>query len=143
MNPSSLNLSPIKDGRRILGEKSANACLSPVGKRTAVDSTPVKRTALHENSSPPKKLLPSPTFVSRKRSIDQVEDIQTDNGSLPAQRVPPAQLHETGSPQPTIIDSSQVSLQSISLWERTIWIGLNWIEFTNLCIGSQTMIQTR
>ncbi|RJE17892.1 hypothetical protein PHISCL_09774, partial [Aspergillus sclerotialis] len=106
MNTSTLNLSPMKDGRHVLGEKSTNACLSPAGNR-GVDLTPVKRTTLFETGSTPKKLLPSPSIVSRKRSIDQVEEIKINNGSMSAQRVPPLQFQEDSSTQSTTLDSSQ------------------------------------
>lgn len=66
MNPTPSYLSPVKDGRRILGEKTPNACLSP---RHA--TSPSKRSRIDTLSSP-KKLLPSPLFAGQKRSIDQV-----------------------------------------------------------------------
>ncbi|GAQ04377.1 hypothetical protein ALT_1698 [Aspergillus lentulus] len=72
---STSNLSPVKDGRRILGDKTPNACLSPARSKhldVVSDISPVKRS-LFENHSP-KKLLPSPSFVGQKRTIDQVED---------------------------------------------------------------------
>ncbi|KAI9373049.1 hypothetical protein BJX61DRAFT_404483 [Aspergillus egyptiacus] len=56
--------SPVRDGRRILSEKSANACFSPA-------RSPVKR-ALFDSASP--KKLPSPSFVAQKRSISQVDE---------------------------------------------------------------------
>ncbi|GKZ34742.1 hypothetical protein AbraIFM66950_005098, partial [Aspergillus brasiliensis] len=64
--------SPVKDGRRVLGEKHANACLSPAHHRHASVS-PLKQRPLFETSSSPKKLLPSPLFAGQKRSIDQVD----------------------------------------------------------------------
>ncbi|GCB18483.1 hypothetical protein AAWM_01368 [Aspergillus awamori] len=64
--------SPVKDGRRVLGEKHANACLSPAHHRHASVS-PLKQRPLLETSSSPKKLLPSPLFAGQKRSIDQVD----------------------------------------------------------------------
>ncbi|KAL4873493.1 hypothetical protein BDV12DRAFT_79282 [Aspergillus spectabilis] len=64
MPQTSLQPSPLKEGRRILSEKSANACFSAA-------RSPVKQTIL--NSSSPKKLLPSPSFVAQKRSIGQVD----------------------------------------------------------------------
>lgn len=73
--------SPVKDGRRVLGEKPANACLSPAARRRSVDAaaaiSPLKRpsTEYTPSSSPTKKkqLLPSPPFTGQKRGIDQVE----------------------------------------------------------------------
>ncbi|KAL4897007.1 hypothetical protein BDV59DRAFT_169543 [Aspergillus ambiguus] len=67
MNPAPSYFSPVKEGRQILGEKTPNACLSP---RHAV--SPSKRSRIDTLSSSPKKLLPSPLFAGRKRSIDQV-----------------------------------------------------------------------
>ncbi|RAK76250.1 uncharacterized protein BO72DRAFT_431257 [Aspergillus fijiensis CBS 313.89] len=71
----SAHTSPVKDGRRILGEKTVNACLSPARHRHAASLSPVKRPFLETPSltSPSKKLLPSPLFAGQKRSIDQVE----------------------------------------------------------------------
>ncbi|EAW09665.1 uncharacterized protein ACLA_038800 [Aspergillus clavatus NRRL 1] len=81
--------SPIKEGRRILGDKTPNAYLSPARNRS-VDAfsatSPVKRS-LFENLSP-KKLLPSPCLVGQKRTIDQVDDdCRVNNASVQARRV--------------------------------------------------------
>ncbi|PYI34143.1 hypothetical protein BP00DRAFT_365583 [Aspergillus indologenus CBS 114.80] len=72
---ASAHTSPVKDGRRILGEKTANACLSPARPRHAASLSPAKRPFLEAPSftSPSKKLLPSPRFAGQKRTIDQVE----------------------------------------------------------------------
>ncbi|PYH76714.1 hypothetical protein BO82DRAFT_358855 [Aspergillus uvarum CBS 121591] len=72
---ASAHTSPVKDGRRILGEKTANACLSPARPRHAASLSPAKRPFLEAPSftSPSKKLLPSPLFAGQKRTIDQVE----------------------------------------------------------------------
>lgn len=72
--------SPVKDGRRVLGEKPANACLSLAFNRNVdktASSSPLKRP-FSENtpsSSPLKKkqFLLSPSFAGQKRGIDQVE----------------------------------------------------------------------
>ncbi|PWY92446.1 hypothetical protein BO70DRAFT_357585 [Aspergillus heteromorphus CBS 117.55] len=70
----SSHTSPVKDGRRVLGEKPANACLSPARHpHRHASASPLKRPFL-DSSSSPKKLLPSPLFAGQKRSIDQVED---------------------------------------------------------------------
>ncbi|KAF7164062.1 hypothetical protein CNMCM5623_008781 [Aspergillus felis] len=86
---STSNLSPVKDGRRILGDKTPNACLSPARSKhldAASDISPVKRS-LFENHSP-KKLLPSPSFVGQKRTIDQVEaDSRINKENVQVQRV--------------------------------------------------------
>ncbi|KAL4754022.1 hypothetical protein BDW72DRAFT_190447 [Aspergillus terricola var. indicus] len=70
MYQSSLHQSPVKEGRRILSEKNANACLSPA-------RSPAKQTLLNAPSPSPKKLLPSPlfapSFVAQKRSNAQVD----------------------------------------------------------------------
>ncbi|KAE8382582.1 hypothetical protein BDV26DRAFT_253246 [Aspergillus bertholletiae] len=81
MYPATLHPSPVKDGRRVLGEKTTNACLSPVRQRP--DVSPSKRSVLEASS--PKKLLPSPLFAGQKRTIDQVDDDQTNNGNVQAQ----------------------------------------------------------
>ncbi|KAJ5648402.1 hypothetical protein N7490_004774 [Penicillium lividum] len=79
MQSTSIQFSPIKDGRRILGEKDTNACLSPVRENKqalSVTETPVKR-ALFSTVSP-KKLLPSPVFAGQKRTRDQVDATDVD-----------------------------------------------------------------
>jgi hypothetical protein len=81
MQSTSMHFSPVKDGRRILGEKDTNACLSPAhqSKQSLSDAiTPVKRT-LFTNTSP-KKLLPSPVFAGQKRTRDQVEETDVHIG---------------------------------------------------------------
>lgn len=72
--------SPVKDGRRILGEKPANACLSPAAFNRSVDkaaTSPLKRPFSENTLSPSplkkKQFLPSPSFAGQKRGIDQVE----------------------------------------------------------------------
>lgn len=123
MNLSAPSPSPAKDGRRILGEKSANACLSPSRSRGA-DSTPVKRKGVFESGPSPKKLLPSPKFTSRKRSIAQVEESQTNNGTAPVERrVSPVRLQlqeDTSSTQSTVADDARVS-PAVGLNGREMW----------------------
>jgi hypothetical protein len=79
MYQSSLRQSPVKEGRRILSEKNANACLSPA-------RSPAKQTLLNAPSPSPKKLLPSPlfapSFVAQKRSITEV-DAEDAGSQLP------------------------------------------------------------
>jgi hypothetical protein len=83
MSQVTLHPSPVKDGRRILSEKSANACLSPASQRYA---SPVKRVFV--DSTSPQKLLPSPTFTAQKRSIGQLDGEDSDSrGSLRVPRV--------------------------------------------------------
>ncbi|RDW86340.1 uncharacterized protein DSM5745_02982 [Aspergillus mulundensis] len=78
MYQSFIHQSPLKEGRRILSEKNANACLSPA-------RSPTKQALLHAPSPSPKKLLPSPlfapSFIAQKRSIGQVHE--EDASSLP------------------------------------------------------------
>ncbi|RHZ48646.1 uncharacterized protein CDV56_106010 [Aspergillus thermomutatus] len=102
---STLNLSPVKDGRRILGDKTPNACLSPARNQhldAVSDISPVKRS-LFENHSP-KKLLPSPSFVGQKRTIDQVEDDSRINkGNVQVQRVEQMQRNHERNLQDKVI----------------------------------------
>ncbi|KAE8135761.1 hypothetical protein BDV38DRAFT_131946 [Aspergillus pseudotamarii] len=81
MYPTTLHPSPVKDGRRVLGEKTANACLSSTHHRP--DVSPSKRPLL-EAPSPP-KLLSSPLFAGQKRTIDQVNEDQANNDNVQAQ----------------------------------------------------------
>ncbi|KAL2803074.1 hypothetical protein BJX63DRAFT_87100 [Aspergillus granulosus] len=78
MSQPSIHASPLKDSRRILGEKSANACLSPA-------RSPIKRATVDPSS--PKKLLPSPSFIAQKRPIGQVDGEDPTRGLLRAERV--------------------------------------------------------
>ncbi|KAL5357865.1 hypothetical protein BJX96DRAFT_172921 [Aspergillus floccosus] len=108
MNPTPSYLSPVKDGRRILGEKTPNACLSP---RHA--TSPSKRSRIDTFSSSPKKLLPSPLFAGQKRSIDQVHtdtslskpsdavsrDPRTDSQPVPAPDDARSQIPPQEEPQ--------------------------------------------
>ncbi|KAJ5092799.1 hypothetical protein N7456_008660 [Penicillium angulare] len=87
MQSTSIHFSPTKDGRRILGEKDTNACLSPAHgnkQSLSVAGTPVKRTLFSTMS--PKKLLPSPIFAGQKRSRDQVDETEVNVQPLPASR---------------------------------------------------------
>ncbi|KAL2835549.1 hypothetical protein BJY01DRAFT_252567 [Aspergillus pseudoustus] len=100
MSQTSIHTSPLKDSRRILGEKSANACLSPA-------RSPIKH-ATNESSSP-KKLLPSPTFIAQKRPIGQVDGEDHARGLLRVQRVEarvPAAVapDQHGSPGQTVAE---------------------------------------
>ncbi|KAL3461306.1 hypothetical protein BJX64DRAFT_163716 [Aspergillus heterothallicus] len=78
MSQTLMHTSPLKDNRRILGEKSANACLSPT-------RSPFKRAIV--DSSPQKKLLPSPLFTAQKRTIGQIDGEDSARGLLRVQRV--------------------------------------------------------
>jgi len=82
MNSTSVQLSPVKDGRRILGEKDSNACLSPATHAKPsfpVIGTPVKRASI---ATSPKKLLPSPIFAGHKRTRDQVDEMEENIGHV-------------------------------------------------------------
>ncbi|KAJ6115545.1 hypothetical protein N7523_005962 [Penicillium sp. IBT 18751x] len=102
MQSTSMHFSPVKDGRRILGEKDTNACLSPAhqSKQSLADATTPKRT-LFMNISP-KKLLPSPIFAGQKRTRDQVDETDVNVGH--AQE--PRGLEEESS-QSTVKNASQ------------------------------------
>jgi hypothetical protein len=98
MQSTTIQFSPVKEGRRILGEKDSNACLSPAphGKQSlSVTNTPVKRTLFTTVS--PKKLLPSPIFAGQKRTRDQVDEIDVHDASVQARVESPASTlkHET------------------------------------------------
>lgn len=86
MNPVQFHPSPVKDGRRVLGEKPANACLSPARSRTIDATSPIKRPLFDQRypSSSHKKLLPSPSsgLAGQKRTIDQV----AENRSAPVNK---------------------------------------------------------
>ncbi|PKY08125.1 hypothetical protein P168DRAFT_323311 [Aspergillus campestris IBT 28561] len=88
--------SPVKEGRRILGEKTPNACLSPAHHRHA-SASPVKS----QLTTSPRKLLPSPSFAGQKRSIDQVDHDQTrvnKHGVLsPRKEAPRGHASQTGT----------------------------------------------
>ncbi|KAJ5736098.1 uncharacterized protein N7483_001223 [Penicillium malachiteum] len=87
MQVPSIPFSPVKDGRRILGDKDINACLSPVHRNKqplSVTSTPVKRTLFSTTS--PKKLLPSPIFAGQKRTRDQVDEVGDNGQQRPTSR---------------------------------------------------------
>lgn len=106
MQPTSMPFSPIKDGRRILGEKDTNACLSPAHQSkqsVSVTGTPVKRT-LFTNASP-KKLLPSPVFAGQKRTREQLDETDVNNGHVQE----PRGLENQSSQSTVNHDAQQVS----------------------------------
>lgn len=104
--------SPIKDGRRILGEKDTNTCLSPAHQNKqslSVAGTPTKRT-LFTNISP-KKLLPSPIFAGQKRTRDQVEEVEVNTGrgqDSSSQSTIKRSIHEPEQ-VPNVVDSTPTS----------------------------------
>lgn len=101
MHATPIQASPRKEGRRILGEKDTNACFSPVhqNKQSVSVGTPSKRALFIPPS--PKKLLPSPIFAGQKRTRDQVEETDPNNGPLPV----PQDIEE--SSQPTVKQDAQ------------------------------------
>ncbi|CAL5867541.1 uncharacterized protein PFLUO_LOCUS1760 [Penicillium psychrofluorescens] len=82
MQSTQFPFSPVKDGRRILGEKNTNACLSPANwpkDSFSTTGTPTKRVS---TAASPKKLLPSPVFAGTKRTRDQVDEIDVNSGHV-------------------------------------------------------------
>ncbi|KAG0159389.1 hypothetical protein PDIDSM_6911 [Penicillium digitatum] len=120
MNSTSVQLSPIKDGRRILGEKDSNACLSPATHAKPsfpAIGTPVKRISI---TISPKKLLPSPIFAGQKRTRDQMEEMEETLGHGQTRASSPqpgvqstvdddrqSQLNQNPAPQPSQSDRDQ------------------------------------
>lgn len=99
----SVQFSPIKDGRRILGEKDSNACLSPATHAKPsfpAIGTPVKRISI---ATSPKKLLPSPIFAGQKRTRDQLEEMEENLGHV--------QTRES-SPQPGVQSTVNDDMQN-------------------------------
>ncbi|KAJ5551031.1 hypothetical protein N7461_005729 [Penicillium sp. DV-2018c] len=102
---STIQFTPVKDGRRILGEKDSNACLSPARHAKAsfpTIETPEKRMSI---ATSPKKLLPSPIFAGQKRARDQVDETEGDSGHVQTRE---SSLH-TGV-QSTLNDDMQSQL---------------------------------
>ncbi|KAJ5818515.1 hypothetical protein N7474_004106 [Penicillium riverlandense] len=82
MQSTQFPFSPVKDGRRILGEKNTNACLSPANRPKdsfSATGTPTKRVS---TVASPKKLLPSPIFAGAKRTRDQVDETDVNSGHV-------------------------------------------------------------
>ncbi|KAL2868239.1 uncharacterized protein BJX67DRAFT_50822 [Aspergillus lucknowensis] len=101
MSQISLQPSPLKDGRRVLGEKSANACLSPT-------RSPVKGPFV--SCPTPKKLLPSPSFVAQKRPIGQVDGEDAAGGIRRVQRVE-ARVEEAAASSQVVRSSAEREIQ--------------------------------
>lgn len=124
MQSTSVQFSPVKDGRRILGEKDSNACLSAAHhakQALSVTSTPVKQ-ALFSNISP-KKLLPSPIFAGQKRTRDQVDEIEVNDGSVQV----PRELRVESPPSTVEHESQQVSYNPTAMWDISNQNGINWL----------------
>lgn len=86
--------SPVKDGRRVLGDKTPNASWSPAKKQT-VDLEKPKSTVIPlkplRESPKPRTLSPPPCHAGQKRTIDQVDE-NADNSD-------PRKALITSSPQ--------------------------------------------
>jgi hypothetical protein len=127
MQSVSIQFSPVKDGRRILGEKDSNACLSPAHhakQALSVTSTPVKRTLF--TTASPKKLLPSPIFAGQKRTREQVDE--TDVNDAPVQA--PRELRVESPPSTVKHETQQVSYDFEAMWKihnqnRSHWLTLD------------------
>lgn len=129
MQSTAVQFSPVKDGRRILGEKDSNACLSPANhakQALSVTSTPVKR-ALFSNVSP-KKLLPSPIFAGQKRTREQVDEIEVNDASVQA----PRELHVESPPSTVKHESQQVSYNFTAMWDISNQNRINWLTLNAL-----------
>ncbi|GLI72833.1 hypothetical protein PoHVEF18_001017 [Penicillium ochrochloron] len=120
MQSVSVQFSPVKDGRRILGEKDSNACLSPAHhakQALSVTSTPVKRTPFTTIS--PKKLLPSPIFAGQKRTRDQLDEIDVNDAPVQSPREPRVESppftlkHETQELSPES-DAMEIAIPTLS-----------------------------
>ncbi|KAJ6093244.1 hypothetical protein N7486_008533 [Penicillium sp. IBT 16267x] len=112
MQSTGTQLSPVKDGRRILGEKDTNACLSPAHQNKQslpVPGTPVKR-ALFSTASP-KKLLPSPMFASQKRTREQVDE--TDESGPVQTRGSPIESSPVKHASPKLHQNQELDTQDI------------------------------
>ncbi|KXG48812.1 uncharacterized protein PGRI_026820 [Penicillium griseofulvum] len=118
MNSTSVQFSPIKAGRQILGEKDSNACLSPATHAKASFppiETPVKRMSI---ATSPKKLLPSPIFAGQKRTRDQVDQEEIGHVQMRESSLQPVQstanedmqceLTQTPTPQNSQPERDQV-----------------------------------
>ncbi|KAJ5887830.1 hypothetical protein N7495_007871 [Penicillium taxi] len=82
MDSTSIQFTP-KEGRRVLGDKDANACLTPAHRnKQSLSESPVKRTPFTPASS--KVLLPSPIFAGQKRTRDQVDEVDVNPGHVQA-----------------------------------------------------------
>lgn len=79
MDTAFVEMSPLKDGRRVLGEKTANASLTPAKNRVGVDDLhkPSNTTVPVKVSQEPlhlRRISPPPSHAGQKRTIDQIEE---------------------------------------------------------------------
>ncbi|CAG7959443.1 unnamed protein product [Penicillium olsonii] len=109
MNSTAVQFSPVKDGRRILGEKDSNACLSPAHTKSPFPAmgTPMKRAAMPTS---PRKLLPPPVFAGQKRTRDQVDEPEANEEPirLPefSPQPPQSPVHDVHSQQHKTSDAT-------------------------------------
>jgi hypothetical protein len=111
---TTVQYSPVKDGRRILGEKDSNACLPPAPQAKQsfpVTGTPVKRMSTILS---PRKLLPSPIFAGQKRTRDQVDKAEENIGHVQARECSP--LHVQSAAQ----EDMQSQVSSITHMQRNL-----------------------
>jgi hypothetical protein len=111
---TTVQYSPVKDGRRILGEKDSNACLPPAPQ--AKQSFPVTGTPVKQMSTilSPRKLLPSPIFAGQKRTRDQVDETEENIGHVQARECSP--LHVQSAAQ----EDMQSQVSSITHMQRNL-----------------------
>lgn len=127
MEPPPVILSPVKDGRRVLGEKTTNASMSPTRRQRNVDSAvtadiPLK--PLHESPSPRKIILPR-CHAGQKRTIDEVEDTNNPEprtrlfAGLKQQREEGCEIHNKNT-QSTVDSEDQVRGQLLNKAQGSI-----------------------
>lgn len=63
--------SPVKDGRRVLGEKTPNASLKTQNRKETATTSPIKPTQDLKTS----KISPVSSHAGQKRTIDQLDDV--------------------------------------------------------------------
>ncbi|KAJ5625802.1 hypothetical protein N7510_002111 [Penicillium lagena] len=111
MQSTQFPLSPVKDGRRILGEKNTNACLSPANRPKdafSATGTPTKRVS---TAASPKKLLPSPIFAGTKRTRDQVDETDVNSGHVKRHSPELSPSPEENSTQPILKNGLEDQLE--------------------------------
>lgn len=96
MHSTHLHLSPVKDGRRVLGNRTTNACLlSPAANRNVDAFISLKsptKPALFQDTSFFRKVAPVSTpapvtcHAGQKRSIDKVEGNEDASGAVSCQK---------------------------------------------------------
>lgn len=91
---------PLKDGRRVLGEKTPNASFKSLNSKDIATTSPIKPP--HDLTT--SKTLSSSSHAGQKRSIDQLDGVPDQTASLKAparsQREEGFQIFQEGT-QPT------------------------------------------